>query len=94
MSTSTGLFDSAEFLDSAEAIAVYAEEMLAETDPVLIRHAVGVVTRAHGLLRLATETGLPRDAIVDALADDGPQALETLRTALVATSRASARQAA
>lgn len=94
MEVATYPYDSAELLDSQEAIAAYAAGMMAEDDPDLVRRAVGVVARAHGLLRLAADTGLSRDAIVDALSGEDPNGLGTMRAALIATGRSSGREAA
>lgn len=80
-------YDSADYLDTDEAIAFYAEEVLAESDPELVRNAVNVVVRAQGLRVLAEMTGLPRQALVDALRTDALHVDDTLIAALSAISR-------
>lgn len=94
MSTDTFRYDSADYLATEEAISGYAEDVLDARDPELMDRAVGVVIRAYGLRVLAETSGLSRDAIVDALSGEDPNGPETLKSALVATSLRSRRQAA
>jgi len=46
MVVKTTCFDSAEYLDSDEAISGYLEEALATGDPTFITHALGTIARA------------------------------------------------
>ena len=54
--TKTHPWDSAEHLESNEDIAAYLDAVLAENDPALLTHALGIVARARGM----TVTGLRR----------------------------------
>ncbi len=64
-------YDSAEYLDSAEAIGTYMEEALGTDDPAFIAHALGVAARARGMSRVAREAGLSRESLYKALGPEG-----------------------
>jgi probable addiction module antidote protein len=49
-------FDSAEFLDSDEAIRAHLEEALETDDPTFIAQALGRVARARGMSQIAKQT--------------------------------------
>jgi len=53
-------FDSAEYLDSPEAIAEYLSEALETADPDFITKAIGVVARAQGMTSVAKDAGVSR----------------------------------
>ena len=67
MSLPTSLFDSAEFLDDAEAVAAYAEAVLEDGDPQFYPKAIDVIARAPGLTLLAERSGLSRADLIEAL---------------------------
>ena len=69
--TKTIPFDSADFLDSDEAIGVYMEEALATQDPAFITVALGSVARARGMSQIAKKAGLSRESLYKALSTDG-----------------------
>jgi probable addiction module antidote protein len=71
MTLETHLFDSADFLDSDEAIAAYLEEAFDSQDPRFMAHALGVVARAHGMSQIARDTGLSRESLYRALSSEG-----------------------
>ena len=50
MATKTSAFDSAEYLDSPEAIEAYLEDALESNDSAIVAHALGVIARAKGAL--------------------------------------------
>lgn len=79
-----GAWDSAELLDSPEAIAAYIEAAFEDGDPSLIAHALGVVARARGMSQLARDAGLSRDAMYKALQPDGNPTLQTLTSVMKA----------
>lgn len=80
MTLETQLYDSAEFLDSGEAIAAYLEEAFDSQDPSFIAHALGVVARARGMSRIARDTGLSRESLYRALSPEGnPEFTTVLR---------------
>jgi probable addiction module antidote protein len=77
MKLETTLWDSAELLDSREAIAAYIEAAFEDGDPSLITHALGVVARAKGMSQLAREAGVTREALYKALTPNGDPKLST-----------------
>jgi probable addiction module antidote protein len=77
MALETTLYDSADYLDSPEAIAAYIEAAFEDGDPALITHALGVVARAKGMSQLARDAGVTREALYKALTADGDPKLST-----------------
>jgi probable addiction module antidote protein len=71
MARKTLPFDSAEYLDSDEAINAYMEEAVETKDPAFITHALGTIARARGMSRVAKETGLSRESLYKALSSEG-----------------------
>jgi len=67
--TRTFPYDSAEYLDSAEAINAYMEEAL--DDPALIAKALGTIARARGMSQIARKAGLSRESLYKALSIEG-----------------------
>jgi len=70
-------FDPAEGLDSDEAIEVFMEEAFKTEDAAYIAHALGVVARARGMSRVASEAGLSREQLYRSLSEDGNPTLKT-----------------
>jgi probable addiction module antidote protein len=64
-------FDAAEYLDSAEAIAAYLEDVFQDEDPAEISKALGNVARAKGMTEVARKSGLSRESLYKALSKDG-----------------------
>jgi probable addiction module antidote protein len=73
----TTLWDAAEYLDSAEAIAEYLEAAFEDGDPALIAAALGDVARAMGMTQLAGKAGVTREALYKALSPTGDPRLST-----------------
>lgn len=71
MSTQISDFDSAQVLDTPEAIEEYLIDAFESEDAAVITHALGVVARARGMSQLADETGLSRQALYKALNSGG-----------------------
>ena len=67
----TATFDSAEYLDSDDAISAYVEEALATEDPAFIARALGTVARARGMGQIAKKAGLSRESLYKALSAEG-----------------------
>ena len=67
----TSLYDSAEYLDSDEAVNAYMEEALATDDPALIAKALGTIARARGMAQIAKKAGLSRESLYKALSAEG-----------------------
>src|SRR5258708_39590401 len=69
--TKTSPYDSAEYLDSNEAINAYMEEALETDDPAFIAKALGTIARARGMSRIAKKAGLSRESLYKALSTEG-----------------------
>ena len=67
----TTRFDSAEHLNSAEAIDAYMEDALESNDPAFIAHALGTIARAQGMSRVAKKARLSRESLYKALSPAG-----------------------
>jgi len=73
-------WDSAQYLDSQEAIEHYLQACLEEAgdDPAFIAKALGVVARAKGMTALAKETGMGRESLYKALSGEGNPSFGTI----------------
>ena len=78
MAIKTTPYDSAEYLDSDEAIAAYIDEALGSADPAHITHALGVVARAKGMTEIARSAGVSREHLYRALKETGNPELSTV----------------
>ena len=74
----TSVFDAADHLDDADAIAIYLEDAFATDDPAYITHALGTVARAKGMTDIARKTGLSRESLYKALSAEGNPELATI----------------
>lgn len=77
-------FDSADYLDSAEAIAAYLDAYLDDGSPAELRAAMATVARSRGVTDLARRSGVSRPGIYKALGQDGNPSFETVRSILAA----------
>ena len=77
-------YDSADYLDSAEAISAYLEAACEEDDPASITHALGVVARSKGMTEIAKKTGLTRESLYKALSAEGNPEFATVLKVLAA----------
>ena len=84
MPLKTSPYDSAEYLDTDEAIAEYIEAALEENDPKFIAKALGIVARAKGMSEIARETGLSRESLYKALSTEGNPEFATVLAVLKA----------
>jgi probable addiction module antidote protein len=78
----TTAFDSADYLNSAEAIAAYLDAYLEESAPEELRGALATVARSHGVSDLARRSGVTRAGIYKALGQNGNPSFETIRSIL------------
>jgi probable addiction module antidote protein len=80
----TTKFDSADYLNSGEAIAAYLDSWLEDGTPEELRNALATVARSKGMSDLARRSGLSRPGIYKALGEDGNPSFETIRSILSA----------
>jgi probable addiction module antidote protein len=78
MTLKTTAYDTADYLDSEEAIVAYLKLAFEEGDAADIRAALGNVAKARGMTGLSKETGVAREALYKALGKDGNPTLDTL----------------
>ncbi|MDE2445895.1 MAG: putative addiction module antidote protein [Alphaproteobacteria bacterium] len=71
-------FEVADYLDSAEAIAIYLEDAFETEDSAYIAHALGTVARAKGMSEVARKTGLSRESLYKALSTEGNPEFATI----------------
>jgi probable addiction module antidote protein len=73
-------WDSAEHLRNEQDIAAYLDAALQEAgdDAAFVAHALGVVARAHGMSKLARDTGLGRESLYKALSGEANPSLGTI----------------
>src|ERR1700692_408146 len=74
----TSPYDSAEYLDSIDAINAYMEEALETDDPAFIAKALGTIARARGMSRIAKKAGLSRESLYKALSTEGNPEFATI----------------
>ena len=78
MALKTYPFDSAEYLDSEEAVEEYIAAAFETEDPALIAYSLGVVARAQNMSRLAKEIGMSRSALYRALSGESNPEFATI----------------
>jgi probable addiction module antidote protein len=72
------VYDPAEDLTSAEAIAIFLTEAFRTEDAGYIAHALGVVARAKGMAEIASHTGLSRVQLYRSFSSAGNPRLKTV----------------
>ena len=72
------VYDPAEDLGSADAIAVFLTEAFRTEDAGYIAHALGVVARARGMAEIASRTGLSRVQLYRSFSRAGNPRLKTI----------------
>ena len=75
-------FDPAEHLKSEEDILYFLEAAMEGNDPKHVARALGVVARSQGMSEIARKAGLGRQALYNALSENGNPTLETLMAVL------------
>jgi probable addiction module antidote protein len=70
-------YDPAEDLKSKDAIAIFMAEAFKTNDAAYIAHALGVVARAKGMARIASQTGLSREQLYRSFSAKGNPTLKT-----------------
>lgn len=66
-------YDTADYLESDEAISAYLEAVFEDGDPALIAHALSAVARARGMASIARRAGLSRESLDRTLSPEGPE---------------------
>ena len=84
MLVKTRTFDPAEFLTSEDDVVRYLNVWMEDGTPQEIARALGDVARSKGMTEIAKRTGLGRQALYNALSENGNPTLETLMAVLSA----------
>jgi probable addiction module antidote protein len=71
-------FDPADHLESEEDILYFLEAAMEGNDAKHIASALGDVARSKGMTEIAKKSGLGRQALYNALSENGNPTLETL----------------
>jgi probable addiction module antidote protein len=71
-------FDPADHLETEEDILYFLGAAMEGNDPKHIASALGDVARSKGMTEIAKKAGLGRQALYNALSDNGNPTLETL----------------
>ena len=77
-------FDAANYLETEEDILYYLDAAMEGNDPAHIASALGDVARSKGMSDIAKKAGLGRQALYNALSENGNPTLETLLAVLSA----------
>ena len=77
-------FDSAEFLDTPEAIAAYLADALNSGSSAEFQDALNVVARARGMTEIAKVAGVGREKLYNALRTDAHPRFDTVQRVLTA----------
>jgi probable addiction module antidote protein len=64
-------YDTADYLQTEQDMALYLETCLEDGDPALIVAALGDIARARGMAQLARDTGVSREGLYKALSAEG-----------------------
>ncbi len=75
-------FDTAWHIETAEDVLTYLEAAMEGNDPKHIASALGDVARSQGMSEIAKKSGLGRQALYNALSENGNPTLETLTAVL------------
>ena len=84
MSIKTTKYQTADYLDSPEAIEAYLEAAFETNDTALIASALGDVAKAEGMKKVADQSGLSRESFYRALSANGNPKLDTILKVLSA----------
>jgi|SRR5882762_1831605 probable addiction module antidote protein len=73
-------YDSADYLKSEKAMALYLEACMEEAgdDAGYIAEAIGTIARAHGMTQLAKDLALTREGLYKSLSKKGKPSFETI----------------
>ena len=71
-------FDAAAYLKSDKECVLFLEAAFEGGGTAHIARALGIVARTRGMMKLAKETGLTREALYRMLSEEGNPTLDTL----------------
>jgi len=74
----TTVWDPAEYLETAEDIAIYLEDVFSTNDPHLIVAAIGDVARARGMTKISEDIACSRESLYKSLSLDGNPSFDTV----------------
>lgn len=74
----TAPFDAAKYITSAEDVAELLSDAFESGHAPYVANALGIVARSEGMTKIATQTGINRQALYTALSESGNPTLETL----------------
>jgi probable addiction module antidote protein len=77
-------YDIAELVTDPEAAQAFLDEIVAGGDPHEIAEALGIVARAQGMTKLASDAGMSRETLYRTLSANGNPTLTTLLAVLKA----------
>jgi probable addiction module antidote protein len=75
-------YDSAEYLDTPEALAAYLTEALETKDAAFIAQAIGTAARARGMTEIAREAGVSRENLYRSLSGQAKPEFDTIMRVL------------
>lgn len=70
-------YDPAESLTTAEAIEYFVRDAMEDDDASYIVHALGIAARAKGMSKVASDTGLAREALYRSFSEEGNPSLKS-----------------
>ncbi|MEQ1724864.1 MAG: addiction module antidote protein [Sphingopyxis sp.] len=82
MGVKTTPFDPADYLSSEDDIVDYLKIWMEDGSPQEIARAIGDIARSKGMGDIAKKSGLGRQALYNALSENGNPTLETLTAVL------------
>jgi probable addiction module antidote protein len=71
-------FETADYLDNEEVIAEYLNAALEDENPDVFLRAIANVAKAHGMSKLAADSGLGRESLYKALAPGAKPRYDTV----------------
>jgi len=71
-------FDMAQQLKNKEDIATYVTMVIEDGDAAELAHALGVAAKARGMSKIATATGITREALYKALKPNAKPRFDTI----------------
>ncbi|MBX9458547.1 MAG: putative addiction module antidote protein [Rhizobium sp.] len=77
MKAKTLPYDPAASLTAPEAIEYFVKDAMEDDDPSYIAHALGIAARAKGMTKVASDTGLAREALYRSFSEDGNPSLKS-----------------